>query len=630
MESAYYFPARYCNAMASSSSSTSPRPEYQHFVPQFLLRNFAHPYKPLKNGPQRRRQPKQKGARTYPGDPVVNNVNLLAEPLAIEETLVKRILGINDMYQDTSQPTAKQQRHIESLFGKLESEASPIFRKIVKSFEKGDPGVWITRVERDRIRKFLFLLKYRGSTFHRRFYHVNASDYDCNDQVFLHKYMREKGFERPVDVWFNNIKVIAELDMDVEDKWISHLFDNIYPRDAAWFLSHVQMMYMAICSPSDPSAEFILTDNSYNVWEGVNSFVPDPKTGGAKSSHWVNFHEFAPISPKLTIVLRNFIMPVSEEDSHEDIKEQRALWRNAAVDSYFGPGVESALKDLPIQKPRNNYSEIVNGRVRLIKDDWRKNRGDKFCFRFFRIGMEHVNKINDYMLDNARFCTTIIFGSKDNFVRSLEWYMTEPCLDGKVIVGEDADQRLKLIKNLAVLMKSLGSTAEPIWNESPQTVLSEFEKMQLMNEGLEVLCEEMTEKLKDNLGSQSPTEYMHLYTALGMSSSVVFFLIYINVFLCTGGSTDTFFYDLEQSRRMLHLRIKLDSWSQGVPEFIRTRNRELLIDTYMRLSSSRVWLFSQRVKLMVLNHNKDVDIVEEQKRGALPLDSPEGIIADSK
>lgn len=33
---------------------------------------------------------------------------------------------------------------------------------------------------------------------------------------------------------------------------------------------------------------------------------------------------------------------------------------------------------------------------------------------------------------------------------------------------------------------------------------------------------------------------------------------------------------------------------------------------------------------MVLNHNKDVDIVEEQKRGALPLDSPEGIIADSK
>lgn len=97
-----------------------------------------------------------------------------------------------------------------------------------------------------------------------------------------------------------------------------------------------------------------------------------------------------------------------------------------------------------------------------------------------------------------------------------------------------------------------------------------------------------------------------------------------------GGSNDTFFYDYEQSRRMLQLRIKLDSWSQGVPEFIRARNRVLLIDTYMRLPPARVWLYSLSVKLMILYHNEEVDVREELSSGRRPLDSPENIIAEGK
>lgn len=500
-------------ASSSSTTATTPRAEYQHFVPQFLLRNFAHPYKPFNDGPRRRRGPKKNGARMYTGDLVVNHVNLLAEPFSIEETLVKRILGINDMYQDSSQPTAKQQRHIESLFGKLESEASSIFRRIVKSFEKGEPGLWITREERNRIRKFLFLLKYRGSTFHRRFYHVNASDYSCDDQEVLRDYMREKGFERPVDVWFNNIKVIAELNMDVEKKeWMVYLLDHIYPADARWFMSHVEMMYMAICSPSNPSEEFLLTDTSYSIFEGVNTFITNPKTAKSKSSTWINFHEFAPISPKLMIVLRSFIMPVPEEDGDESVREERDFWRRNAVDCCFGHGKKSDLEDLPIRKARNNYTEIINGQVRLINKDWRKSKGDKFCFSFFRIGTEHVNKINSYMLENAHACTSIIFGSRDSFARTLEWYMTAPCHDKKKVVGENADKRLRLLKNLAGLMKSLGSSADPVWDESPksQPLFSEFEQMQLMNEGMQVIGEALTESLKE-----SQTELKGPYVSLG-------------------------------------------------------------------------------------------------------------------
>lgn len=43
--------------------------------------------------------------------------------------------------------------------------------------------------------------------------------------------------------------------------------------------------------------------------------------------------------------------------------------------------------------------------------------------------------------------------------------------------------------------------------------------------------------------------------------------------------------------RMWTLRLKLDSWSQGVDEGIRQRNRDLLTDAYNRLPPCRIWLY---------------------------------------
>jgi hypothetical protein len=105
-----------------------------------------------------------------------------------------------------SKPSPEQQQHIEQMFSRIESQISIIFRKITKAFEQQDKELWLTRYDRDLIRKFIFLLKYRGSTFHQRFYHDNAEGFDTNDRELLHDYMAEKGYKRPVDVWFNNLK----------------------------------------------------------------------------------------------------------------------------------------------------------------------------------------------------------------------------------------------------------------------------------------------------------------------------------------------------------------------------------------------------------------------------------------
>jgi hypothetical protein len=62
------------------------------------------------------------------------------------------------------------------------------------------------------------------------------------------------------------------------------------------------------------------------------------------------------------IVFRSLISPVPEEDAHEDVRELRDLYRSLALDMAHKREVKSLLADLPIQKARNNSSQIVNAR----------------------------------------------------------------------------------------------------------------------------------------------------------------------------------------------------------------------------------------------------------------------------
>ena len=447
--------------MESSSAS-----QYQHFIPQFLLKNFAHPYKPA-GGQTRSRASKGKAKYEkgkHPGDPVVFNVDLQSEgPLTVSETSIKRVLGKYDMYRDTTQPPATQQR-IEDMLGVMESRASVIVRGIMKAFDRKEKSVALKRDDRNLLRKFLFIMKYRGSTFHKRFYADSVDGYNFNDRLMLREYMAQKGFERPKDVWFNNIETIINLEMDAAGKWIQDLPARMYRTDADWFILAVQGMYMAICTPSDPKDEFILTDNCYNIFEGPNNIIEDAKTGEIRDGGWANFHEFAPLSPRLIIILRSFVVP--EEDANPEIREQREHFHAQIIAKTFGPNTASNLADLPIKKASNSYSRFYNGQFQLLPgEEGTLKKEDVFFFSFFPLESLHVNKINGFLLANvySHHCSSIVFHTQQAFFQTLEWYMSEPCspANGKLIAGDVHELRLQHLKNLAGLVKSMGSNKKP-------------------------------------------------------------------------------------------------------------------------------------------------------------------------
>ena len=458
--------------MSKASRPPAPaRSQYHHFVPRFILKNFAHPYqspdeapsssKPSTNSGKknRRRGKKKKGPIT--GDLMLNVINLKGDSACTEETPVATTLGMTDMYRDERE---QNQNHLEEKLSKLESAAAMVMHKMRKAFEAGDPDVWVTRSERDTLRKFLFIMKYRNSGFHKRFFYQTAGEYSQDDRQKLQDYMRKKGYEKPVDVWFDNIKAMVDLKMDPQMQWTNRLVESMYPDDAMWFVAHCQMMYLALCTPANLADEFLLTENLYSIHEGPVSLFSDSDTKKMRAGAYTEFHNFAGITPRLMIVLRSFVLPVPEEDADEEIR----LWRQNCLEQiaaqHSSPmDVRSLFEDLPVSKARNTYTRIVNGRVELLDGEDGSHRSlDKFCFRFFSLSTRYVDLMNFVMLENAHCTSTIVFNTHKILMATLKRYLTTSCetTNGgcfKTIVGEDGEQRLDFLKKLEILAGGPGN-----------------------------------------------------------------------------------------------------------------------------------------------------------------------------
>lgn len=281
-----------------------------------------------------------------------------------------------------------------------------------------------------------------------------------------------------MDVWLDNIKAIIELDMDLKSEWPKRLAKRTYLPDALWFFTHVEASYMAICTPSKKKDELLLTDNSYSVFEGPNTFVRHPDGGKLHASAYTPLHEFAPVSPKLMIVLRSNFLPNALEDRSPSIRAQRDRDRNLVLDEVYGCEVQSWLSDLPIAKAENSYTEIINGQLHLTTaEDGKRKKNHKFYFKFFPIETVQINKINAVLLENCSRCTSIVFESPEALARTLEWYLSGACTFGKkIMVGEEDGSERTLMK-LEYISQALGSNVETVWERLDVPVMADYAKL---------------------------------------------------------------------------------------------------------------------------------------------------------
>ncbi len=496
-----------------AGQSTRPlRPQYQHYIPQFILRNFSSRTSLDAGGSSPALFPPDSRAdRSRKNEYIVNHVDLSVENPTAQAKAGRRVFGKDNMY-DNDTRSHKERRRVEEKLGKLESDASNLFRHMLKAFHERQKGFWLYRNDRNLIRKFLFVMKYRGPTFFERYRHNTLDTYTAEDKDQLSAYMQEKGFSRPIDVWLDNIEKLIDLEMDDKGKWISGLPMHMYAPDAKWALMHIQAMYMTVCTPFDPAAEFILTDNCFHVCEGPHNTSTNVQTGESEVTAWLNLHEFAPVSPKLIIVLRSALFPSEMEDlSDPKVEKQREQHRSMA-EVMLGSIETSLLADIPVSKARSNYTLLnENAELKMMPDeDGTLKPEHSFFFCFFPINLTHINRINGVFLENVGVRTSIVFASKDSFRNALEWYLTDHKVFHKRVSTSPEDSRRICLMKLQRLLSFLGSSAKLYMEELALPVPTHDETSLFSLQSRKALP-----SLLQGSQDDSPTEFMSIYKSLG-------------------------------------------------------------------------------------------------------------------
>ncbi|KAF4541535.1 uncharacterized protein LTHEOB_8530 [Lasiodiplodia theobromae] len=458
----------------TGQKSQEPK-KYGHYIPRFLLRNFAHHSEAAilrnKKFEEQKRNQKIEGKRGKKkkwSKPDMLYVLQLEPEIKKTEVELGRVFGQDDMYRDLQRST--NQHHVEEQLGKLECAVAPIIRKIREAQENGLPTVQLLRTERDELRRFLFVMRYRGSNQHKRFYHRDIETYNAPDRHRMVQYMRKKGFKEPIEVWLDNIKTMAEVKIDKDGEWFSEILDRMYPGDAEWAFVNLQLMYLSFCTPSEHDEEFLLTENAFDIYEGPVSFQLNPITGEKITTACTEYHNFAVISPKIMMVLRSTLLPNAEEDALPGMREKRRLQREMhrrLHSEYDMTG--SFLETLPVTKARNSYTKIVGGMPVLIDGEDGTPRADhRFDFRFFPLNSTNVQRINAVILNESYNSSSIAFVSPVAARKALEYYLTDPCKVAGAyplkIVSDPYDPTLLQLQKLEQAARLLGSDVRLMYN----------------------------------------------------------------------------------------------------------------------------------------------------------------------
>lgn len=390
-----------------AASTVAQRSQYHHYVPRFILRNYVDPkQQPVVNTGNKKQKKNKQRRIQQTRDFMLNVVNL--QDVGLEQQPLSQIFGVTDMYRDfdTSKP---DQHYLEKELSKLESRAGEVLANVRKAFDAGKGQIELLRGERNDLRKFLFIMLYRNRMFQSRF-NIPVEEYSANDKEAMLAYMKEKNFTKPIDVWFSNIRAFLELKIVGNENWMEKITSQAYPPDARWFFMYMQKSFLSFCTPKDPEDEFLLTQNAYSIYEGCTS-----------ERAWTDSHNFAPVSPKLIIVLRSLLLPNGFD---EDEPERLELLEIAKSMHPNPEKVRSILVDLPVTKALNNYSKIVDQKYVLLPTKIRPEN-HRFCFKFFPISTAHAQKINSIMLEEALGTSALVYKTSLSLRRAVEAYFED-------------------------------------------------------------------------------------------------------------------------------------------------------------------------------------------------------------
>jgi hypothetical protein len=435
--------------------TNSERPQYHHFIPRLILRGFAQEkqdHKPdLRRSSKKQRNKQKKDAEK---DGVIHFIK--TPDGTCGEGLVSRHFGLTDMYRETMKSDPFD---LEKKLSELEAQAGAVLAKARKTFVQPGAILTLTRIESYRLRKFLFMMKYRSSSFHTRYDVATIEEYMEPDKEKLRRYMRLRKFTSPREVWLANLHMFLKADMDFEREWQRDLRHRAYKEDVDQFLFHVEHSFVAFCSPQNIDDEFLLTENAYGVYEGADSGTMSTAAHVMNQKVVAEWHNFAPITATLLIVLRSNRLHGNVLSGGLDIQ---AAMEDLVMKQVFPEPAVSALLDLPIERCETSYNPIyVNGVNMSAQRGHPPSKTDRYFFRCFRLDRQHMAKINTVFLDGALPKSTIVYKRAAAAARSIRAYLEDPRPILKIL-GDHGSPRDRYLRALERALESLEVVRAPV------------------------------------------------------------------------------------------------------------------------------------------------------------------------
>lgn len=146
--------------------------QYQHYVPQTILRKFTSFVKPRLEDYANR----QDWNRDVQKAKKKAHINVLEFDNSFNNGQLKsrattKTFGILNMYD----------ADVEKQFSTLEQQNSKVIEKIEQDFFAHRASTTITRPEKNVLRKFIFIMMFRNCTFYEQ-YRMATDEYDANDR----------------------------------------------------------------------------------------------------------------------------------------------------------------------------------------------------------------------------------------------------------------------------------------------------------------------------------------------------------------------------------------------------------------------------------------------------------------
>ena len=415
--------------MARSRPGGAPNEQYQHFIPRFILRRFQvgpvkYVFKARSNPCPwtrilnynlcRSKKERQKEFRLTGVDPeYVHYYDIATGSLDIRP--IGQVYGIWNFYQDIR--NTEDINELEKKLADLERRAASVINNMHKALPCGT--FTLKRRDLELLRKFLFIMHYRTVSCSNHYFQADHPE-NAKGRQWIECLMKAKGIQSAVEAWLHFLRYYldtshsgimqdaAELLEKYGHEGLQRVITESYiPPDlerfpAVAYYAQADGNFLSIWEAAE-GEEFILTHNSFGLWEGL--------AGDCYGLHYIFV-----VSPRIAIVLRNVLLRPERKGRVElgPLKSFLLHVDPVPATPIYASGEDGMRATVTSPSSVARYRSSEEG------------ANDTFVFKFTKLSRPQNLELNSVLLVNVDETGSLTFLSRETMLRTARAFRSLP------------------------------------------------------------------------------------------------------------------------------------------------------------------------------------------------------------